>query len=150
MLRRICVAASFLLLHLFPSPLPVFSSSEALAADSIAEVLAQNPSWKGTAIYNERGYYEKNSVEITFEVSGSPPEVKGIRYQWENEKVLDINPSFISVKGSRIEFLIPPQERDRWYKLDLQGEILKGTLTGIHKKDPGRRFTIEVELRPKK
>lgn len=116
-----------------------FGFGPARADTPLIEILKANPEWFGTVDATRQ-------LAVTFHVKGNPPKLENVSYRWESEERRD---SLEFKVGERnVEFLIPPRDRNRWYKLDFTNDgALIGTLTGLQR-DKELTFLEMVLLRP--
>jgi len=123
------------------SVLCFFGFTQARAETPLIEILKANPEWFGTE------GKKKNQLAVTFHVAGNPPALKRISYRWEQEMERDALE--FKLGNADIQFMIPPEERKRWYKLVItsKDKTLWGSLSGLVK-DGSRTFRSEVLLRP--
>ena len=131
-LRPIYVLTLFLFAGL------LLAAASVRAETPLVELLKANPEWAGTV----DGTY---SLAVTFRVSGDPGELEGVSYHWERGKKRDGYD--FKLDDKKVEFLILPAWRKRWYKLTLTSEgFLQGSLTGLSK--GGNPFELFVLLEP--
>lgn len=109
------------------------------AETPLVEVLKANPEWVGTVD-------ETYSLAVTFRVSDNLTKLENVSYRWERGEKR--NATKFKLGDATIEFLIPPERRNRWYDLTLTKDgTLKGSLTGILRDGSGT-FDMSVFLRP--
>lgn len=109
------------------------------AETPLIEILKANPEWFGTV-------GEGNQLAVKFHVVGDPPALERISYRWGQSRERDAVK--FKLGNADIEFMIPPEARNRWYKLALTNEgTLSGSLTGLIR-DKSREFYNSVLLRP--
>lgn len=117
----------------------LLTASSVRAETALIEILKANPKWFGTV-------EATHQLAVTFHFVGNTPSLERISYRWEQSRERDAVE--FKLGNSDIEFMIPPEERNRWYKLVLSKEgTLSGSLTGFTR-DKSRKFYNWVVLRP--
>ena len=117
----------------------LLAASPVRAETALIELLKATPKWFGAV-------GEGNQFAVTFDVVGDPPALESISYRWGQSRERDAVE--FKLGKADIEFMIPPESRNRWYKLVLTKDgALRGSLTGLIR-DKSRSFYNFVLLRP--